>query len=176
MTGAGRVVGLILVIIGIAICLIGSLVSITSVQAAGESGNVGGMVLGIAFSALPALLFVGTGVYLFARGRAEQQEYAEVAKQKQVLNMVMTQGKVSIADIALEMGMSVDQVKAWVYDLVGKGLFSGYVNWNDGILYSKQASQIREGGKCPNCGGQLTLGGKGIVTCQYCGTDIFLAQ
>jgi DNA-directed RNA polymerase subunit RPC12/RpoP len=90
--------------------------------------------------------------------------------------MVMTKGQVSIADIALEMDMSVDQVKAWVYDLVGKGLFSGYVNWNDGILYSKQASQIREGGKCPNCGGQLTLAGKGVVTCQYCGTDIFLAQ
>ncbi len=176
MTGSGRIVGLILVIIGIAICLIGSLVSITSVQAAGEGGNVGGMVLGIAFSALPALLFAGAGLYLFTRGRAEQREYAEVAKQKQVLNMVMTKGQVSIADVALEMGMSADQVKAWVYDLVGKGLFSGYVNWNDGILYSRQASQIRAGGKCPNCGGQLTLAGKGVVTCQYCGTDIFLAQ
>ena len=176
MVGSGRVVGLILVVIGILTCLIGSTVAISSVQSAGAQGTTGGMVLGIAFSALPALLFVGVGAYLFTRGRAEATQMAEVAKQKKILNIVMTRGKATISDIVLEMGTNTEQVKAWIYDLVGKGLFSGYVNWNDGILYSKQASQIREGGKCPNCGGQLTLAGKGVVTCQYCGTDIFLAQ
>ena len=73
MIGSGRVVGLILIVIGILTCLIGSALAITSVQAAGEQGNTGGMVLGIAFSALPALLFVGVGGYLFTRGRAEEE-------------------------------------------------------------------------------------------------------
>ncbi len=27
---------------------------------------------------------------------------------------------------------------------------------------------------CPNCGGQLELGGKGIIKCPYCGAEIFL--
>lgn len=68
MVGSGRVVGLILVVIGILTCLIGSTVAISSVQSAGAQGTTGGMVLGIAFSALPALLFVGVGAYLFTRG------------------------------------------------------------------------------------------------------------
>jgi len=176
MVGSGRVVGLILVVIGILTCLIGSTVAISSVQSAGAQGTTGGMVLGIAFSALPALLFVGVGAYLFTRGRAEATQMAEVAKQKKILNIVMTRGKATISDIVLEMGTNTEQVKAWIYDLVGKGLFSGYVNWNDGILYSKQASQMREGGKCPNCGGQLELSGKGVISCPFCGSEIFLAQ
>ena len=176
MVGSGRVVGLILVVIGILTCLIGSTVAISSVQSAGAQGTTGGMVLGLAFSALPALLFVGVGAYLFTRGRAEATQMAEVAKQKKILNIVMTRGKATISDIVLEMGTNTEQVKAWIYDLVGKGLFSGYVNWNDGILYSKQASQMREGGKCPNCGGQLELSGKGVISCPFCGSEIFLAQ
>ena len=145
-------------------------------EAAGEQGNTGGMVLGIAFSALPALLFVGVGGYLFTRGRAEAAQMAEVTKQKKILNIIMTRGKASISDIVLEMGTDAEQVKAWIYDLVGKGLFSGYINWKDGILYSRQASQMREGGKCPNCGGQLELTGKGVISCPFCGSEIFLAQ
>ena len=176
MIGSGRVVGLILIVIGILTCLIGSALAITSVQAAGEQGNTGGMVLGIAFSALPALLFVGVGGYLFTRGRAEAAQMAEVTKQKKILNIIMTRGKASISDIVLEIGTDAEQVKAWIYDLVGKGLFSGYVNWKDGILYSRQASQMREGGKCPNCGGQLELTGKGVISCPFCGSEIFLAQ
>ncbi len=176
MIGSGRVVGLILVIIGVLTCVIGSAVSFTSVQAAGETGNLGGTVLGIALFSLPAMLFVGVGAYLFTRGRAEAAQMAEVAKQKKVLNIVMTRGKATISDIVLEMGTSADEVKAWIYDLVGKGLFSGYVNWNEGVLYSQQASQIREGGKCPNCGGKLELAGKGVIACPYCGADIFLAR
>ena len=29
--------------------------------------------------------------------------------------------------------------------------------------------------ECPNCGGKLELAGKGIVTCPYCGVQIFLS-
>ena len=32
------------------------------------------------------------------------------------------------------------------------------------------------GGKCPNCGGQLELTGKGVISCPFCGSEIFLAQ
>ncbi len=46
MVGSGRVVGIILMVIGILACLIGSATAITSVQSAGERGNAGGMVLG----------------------------------------------------------------------------------------------------------------------------------
>jgi DNA-directed RNA polymerase subunit RPC12/RpoP len=88
--------------------------------------------------------------------------------------MVLTQGQVRVAEAALELSASRDQVKEWIYDLVGKGLFTGYINWDEGVLYSKQASEMGTN-KCPNCGGQLELAGKGVVRCPYCGTEIFLS-
>ncbi len=122
-----------------------------------------------------SLPLAAAGAWFFVKGRGEAADFAEVEKEKKILNMVVTQGQVSVAETALELDASRDQVKEWIYDLVGKGLFSGYINWDEGMLYSKQASQMREGKKCPNCGGELALAGKGVVTCPYCGTDIFLA-
>jgi DNA-directed RNA polymerase subunit RPC12/RpoP len=110
---------------------------------------------------------------LIVQGRSEEAAIAEVQKEKRLLNMVATQGEVSIGEAALELDVSRDQIKAWVYDLVGKGLFSGYINWDDGLLISRRAAELR-GNKCPNCGGQVELSGKGVVSCPYCGSEIFL--
>ena len=64
-------------------------------------------------------------------------------------------------------------------DLVGKGLFTGYVDWKAGRLISQDATllanKIRDTGKCPNCGAPLSLAGKGLVKCEYCGAEYFLA-
>ena len=61
-------------------------------------------------------------------------------------------------------------------DLVGKNLFSGAINWQDGILYSKQASQMKADHKCPNCGGILELAGKDVIKCPFCGAEVFLLE
>lgn len=166
--------GIILIALGLIIFL--ATAGLMGAQLAGRDTTVGGAALGlvliVVFVCLP---LAAAGAWFFARGRHEAVEFAEVEKQKKILNMVVTQGQVSVAETALELDASRDQVKEWIYDLVGKGLFSGYINWNEGMLYSRQASQMREGKKCPNCGGELQLAGKGVVTCPYCGTDIFLA-
>jgi DNA-directed RNA polymerase subunit RPC12/RpoP len=57
---------------------------------------------------------------------------------------------------------------------VGKDLFSGAVNWKNGVLFSKEASQLKTDQRCPNCGAKLELVGKGLVICPYCGTEVFL--
>jgi tRNA(Ile2) C34 agmatinyltransferase TiaS len=61
-----------------------------------------------------------------------------------------------------------------LHELVGMGLFAGYVNWDEGMLYSRQASELRQLSQCENCGGQLELAGKGVIRCPYCGTEYFL--
>jgi len=90
--------------------------------------------------------------------------------------MVLAQGKVTLSEVALELNMPMDQVEDMVRDLVGKNLFSGAINWEDGVLYSKQASQMKADRKCPNCGGELTLAGKGVIKCPFCGSEVFLAS
>ena len=76
---------------------------------------------------------------------------------------------------ALEINGTRDQVQKYIYDLVGKGLFTGYVNWDKGELLAVDARQLNASQTCPNCGGQLELAGKGLVRCPFCGSEIFLS-
>ncbi len=174
MVGMGRVTGIILAIAGIVLCLgVGAfLASGVMTERLSLSAGLLGMVL-----ILPVvLILVGVGGYVAIRGRQEAIEFAEVEREKQVLNRVLAQGQVRISDIALDMNVTREQVEAWVRDLVGKGLFSGAINWKDGILYSREASQLKADRKCPNCGGQVELAGKGVVVCPYCGSEVFLSR
>lgn len=167
---SGKTVGLILVIVGLIIPALGIVWGLANL---GDALETSGFVFAVALAIIIGLPFLGVGAYMVVRGRAEEAQMAEVQKQKKILNMVATQGQISIAAAALELGVSRDQIKAWVYDLVGKGLFSGYINWNDGLLISRRAAELR-GNKCPNCGGEVELSGKGVVSCPYCGTEVFL--
>jgi len=168
----GQLIGTMLIIAGLVVALSCSLWAIT---ARGEETGLrsSGLTLALAGAAILAMPFVGVGIYLFVKGQQEAAQLAEVRKERDVLDMVQTRGQVRVADIALELGITLDQVRAYIHDLVGKGLFSGYINWDEGLLYSRDAAQLR-GNTCPNCGGELELAGKGVVRCPYCGAEIFL--
>jgi hypothetical protein len=172
VTGSGKTIGIIMIVVGIAIGLVAALF-FGSGYASGRTAAAMILGLGLVF-VIVVLPLVGVGGFIFVRGRQEAAAFAEVEKEKRVLNMVLTQGQVRVAEAALELNATRDQVKEWIYDLVGKGLFTGYINWDDGILYSKQAAELGTN-KCPNCGGELELAGKGVVSCPYCGTEIFLS-
>lgn len=172
MIGQGRLTGTLLILGGIAL---GSVCSLWLL------GNVGsgqlqftGFVLGLAgVLILLVLPVVAGGIYLFVRGGQEAKEFAEVEKEQKLLNMVQTQGKVRVADLAIALKLTRDQVRDYIYDLVGKGLFTGYINWQDGVLYAKEAAQMQTT-KCPNCGGVREVVGKGVVKCPYCGSELFI--
>ena len=169
----GRVAGIILMVAGAIIGL-----GIAGWLLAGQSEGslrATGVFLGLLCMLGLAMPLIGGGVYLFAQASREAKELAEVEKEKRLLNMVMTQGKVVLPQAALEMSLSLDQVKAYVYDLVGKGLFTGYIDWKSSTLYAAEASKIGST-TCPNCGGVRELVGKGTVKCPYCGAELFLPQ
>ena len=169
----GRLIGLILIVFGILVFLGGSLVSIISSLEA-EGSNIGGIVLGIFISLVVAIPLVGGGVYLLSQGRSEAAQQVEATRQRKILDMVKTRGQVNISDLVIELKSSSDQVRQDIYKIVGMGLLKGYVNWDQGILYSQDASQLKGRETCPNCGGALSLAGQGIITCPYCGAQIFL--
>jgi hypothetical protein len=124
------------------------------------------------FALLIAAPLIGFGVYTLIKGQAESKDDARVAQQRKLLNLVQTQGQVNLAVAAIEMNATRDELKAMVYDLVGKQLFSGFIDWDGQMLYSVDAAKIK-GGKCPNCGGALEVAGKGLVKCPYCGSEVF---
>lgn len=170
---SSRLIGIILSIVGLGIALIGGIWLATTVSS-GEN-DAGGAVLGAGVLFIPVALLVGFGIYLFVRGGTEAQEESVMQKQRQLLDILKSRGQVSVNDMALEMHASVDTIKDLVYQLVGLQVFSGYINWDQGILYSQEASQLRQLDKCKNCGGEISLVGKGIVRCKYCGTEYFLS-
>lgn len=167
----GKVIGLILVLAGLAVGLV-SAVWLGTVRAAGQL-DAGGFTLGLALLTVLVLPLLGVGAFLFSRGQSESRQMARVAQERKLLNMVLTRGQLSVAEAAIELDVTRDQLKDYIYDLVGKELFTGYVNWNDGILYARDAATMRTT-KCPNCGGVREIVGKGVVRCPYCGSELFL--
>jgi hypothetical protein len=172
MSTSGRLIGTILIALGLIVCFGGSAVSFFSTRNV-ETGGTGGLVLGLVLSVLIAAPLAAGGIYMIIRGRAEEAEMADVTRQRKILNMVETRGQVEISQLVLELKVNIDQVRNDIYKLVGLGLFTGYVNWDDGILYSRAASQLA-GNTCPNCGGTQEFAGKGVIKCKYCGAEIFL--
>ena len=131
-------------------------------------------ILGMAIAVIVALPLAGIGVFMIVRGGQEAKTDVVAQKQRRLLDMVSTRGELPIADAAVELQVPRDELKNWIYRLVGLGVFSGYINWDDGILFSAQASQLRDLTRCKKCGGEVKLVGKGVVKCPYCGTEYFL--
>ncbi|NWG15097.1 MAG: hypothetical protein HXY41_00540 [Chloroflexi bacterium] len=168
----GRLVGVILIVVGFGVAIIAGLW--LAFQVSSESLSGGGALVGAGIAFIPVALLVGFGIYMFVQGGKEAEEESSMQKQRQLLDIVKSRGQVSVPDLAMEMQISVEVVKDLVHQLVGLQVFSGYVNWQEGVLYSSDAGKLRELDKCKNCGGEISLAGKGVVTCKFCGTEYFL--
>lgn len=175
MAASGRVTGAILLVVGAILGLAVGAWLILGVQDGKmeRTGAIFGLILLFGFLVLPLL---GGGFYFLTRGRAEAKDLVRVEEQRRLLDIVLTRGQVTVSDLVLELNSTRETVQNDLTALVGRGLFSGYVDWSKGMLYSVEASKLQGRETCPNCGGRLQLAGKGLIKCPYCGADIFLGE
>ena len=159
-------------IMGIVLIVVGAGVGIWLGSGLASGKSVTGVTLGFVLFCLP---FIAVGLYLLLRSKGEIKEQSRVDKERTILNSVMTRGRVGVADLAIETDSTRDEIREYIYDLIGKDLFTGYVNWEKGELVSAEAANIKEG-VCPNCGGAVELAEKGLVKCPYCGTETYLSK
>src|SRR5688572_2623120 len=154
MSSSGRVIGLILIAAGV---ILGLVISVWLLSGMNEGTLRGsGAIFGLLFALLVLVApLVGSGIYFLTRGRSEEQATAGARRQRRLLDMVTTRGQLSVIDVSSELGMSRDQIESDIYDLVGLGLFTGYIDWRKGILHSVEAAQLQGRQTCPNCGGEL---------------------
>lgn len=172
--GNGRMVGIVLIAVGLIIALIVTAFLFSGVSSGSLTTSGAILGLGIAFIVLVAPL-VGFGIFMLVQGNREAVRLAEAGRQRQLLDIVRSRGQVDVRDLALEMQVSQEEIRALVHRLVGLQVFSGYINWEKGILYSSEARELRELKRCENCGGEITLTGKGVLSCRFCGTEYFLS-
>lgn len=170
---SGNPMGGILIAAAVVVALLG--IVWFAVSLGSGSLQAGGAVLGVFLLAVPVLLLGGAGVFLLSRGKQEAVQDVERVELRRILDMVESRGEIPIPDLVLELKSTRDKVQQQVHALVGMGVFSGYINWEDGVLYSAQASALRALDRCKKCGGELKLAGKGVVKCPYCGTEYFLS-
>lgn len=167
-----RLIGIILIVSGAVVTILAG--GWIASQISSEALTIGGALIGAVVAFIPVALLFGFGIYLYIQGGRETERESVMLNQRRLLDIVRSRGQIKIHDLAIEMGVPVDSVQNMVHDLVGLQVFSGYVNWNDGTLYSAEASQLRDLQQCKNCGGEIQLAGKGVVTCRFCGTEYFL--
>lgn len=174
MIGGGKTVGAALMLIS-AVLLVAFGGWATVALTTNETSS-GGLAIGIVLALAVLGPIFGIGAYLFRKGTVEQAEFATVKQEKKILTMVLTQGKVTIVELVTELEAPREHVEDMIRSLVGKQLFSGAINWEKGILYSVESQSLTADRKCPNCGGELTFAGKGLVACPYCGSEVFLTK
>jgi DNA-directed RNA polymerase subunit RPC12/RpoP len=175
MAASARLVGLVLIGAGLFLGVVIPLWLYLGTEEGTLEGS--GAIFGLAlFFGILVIPLLGGGLYFFRRGQAEAKDLSRVQEQRRLLGIISTRGQIAIADLVLEVNSSRERVQNDLYDLVNRGLFSGYVDWSKGLLYSVEASQLQGKQTCPNCGGALELAGKGLIKCPYCGAEIFLQR
>ncbi|CAN5538447.1 hypothetical protein BH23CHL5_BH23CHL5_01260 [soil metagenome] len=173
MKAQGKVVGGILIFGGLVlgVAIVSWLVSGLNNDKIDTPAAIFGLILALGVVVLP---MVGGGAYFFISGSREAGQIAAIERQRRLLSAIQARGQVSISDLVLDLDSGRDEIQSDLHDLVGRGIFTGYIDWNSGMLYSVEAQSLEGRQTCPNCGGKLELAGKGLIKCPYCGAEIFL--
>jgi hypothetical protein len=88
--------------------------------------------------------------------------------------LVTARARIGLEELGRELNAPPALLRAWIYRAVGAGELQGYMDWNKGIIYSREARVLKSARRCPGCAGKLELVGRGVVQCPYCDTEIFL--
>lgn len=109
--------------------------------------------------------------------KAHYRVYSAAAlaeKERRLLAAVQVQGRVRVDGIADELHITAGLARQWLSILVQRGYLHGFADWMGGWVYSLDAEQLRQQGRCPHCGGALNMAGKGVIQCEHCGVEVFL--
>lgn len=162
--------GVLLFVIGL---LMFSSISVGVISGGYNDNSTDLSFLAFAFMFFFLPFFIIGAVFFWSGLRKSQTQYEEDLQQR-LVDMITVRAKVPISELARELRVDEKRVRDLIYIVVGRKRFTGYIQWQEGILYSDEASHLLETQQCVHCGGKITIAGKGIVVCKYCDTEIFV--
>jgi hypothetical protein len=101
-------------------------------------------------------------------------ERHELSGLRALPGLVAARARIGLDELGRELNAPPALLRAWIYRAVGAGDLQGYMDWNKGVVYSREAHALKSARRCPGCAGKLELVGRGVVQCPYCDTEIFL--
>lgn len=127
---------------------------------------------------MPVALVLLAGVYLYIqdeRAAETPSEESLVRKQRDLLDMLKGAGRVNLAQAAETLNVDTLTLRDMIQELGRWQVFSGYVNWQEGVLVAMQTEALRSAQDCQHCGERLDFVGQQAVRCSACGTEYFLS-
>lgn len=116
---------------------------------------------------------LGFGIYHYAKSSQRESEILadEMEKPRQLLDILKAKGQTDIETLSHDLACSPDEIKAMVDDLTQLELFSGIVNWNEGIIAIVESNVLNLMETCKNCSNPITMKEQGVTICAYCATE-----
>ncbi|MFB0546764.1 MAG: hypothetical protein ACETWB_07630, partial [Anaerolineae bacterium] len=81
------------------------------------------------------------------------------------------QRQMRVLALAGVLKMSSEELKEYVHEIASAGLFTGYADWDGGLIYAKGSEEMAE--ECPKCKAAREEDGGGMATCPSCGVELF---
>ena len=104
---------------------------------------------------------------------ADKQRTAVMVQLKSEL---ATRGSVALNEFARRQRLPQSLIETWLGRMASRGNFTGYIDGRNGEIFSADAVNLTTKQRCPNCGGELSLTGQGVIRCPYCDTKIFIER
>ncbi len=92
-------------------------------------------------------------------------------REKRFLNIMQVQRQMRVLALAGVLKMSSEELKEYVHEIASAGLFTGYADWDGGLIYAKGSEEMAE--ECPKCKAAREEDGGSMATCPSCGVELF---
>jgi len=104
-----------------------------------------GSLLGVALIGfVPSALLAGYGAYQYIRVGEEPDVIPDidVRQQRELVDLIHERGMVTISDASHQLGISEPDVRDAIYQLLELEIFTGDVDWNQGVIYSQKTRKL----------------------------------
>lgn len=116
---------------------------------------------------------LGFGIYRYAKSTQDERisTAEEMEKPRQLLDILRERGQADISSLSQELDASPDEIKTMIDDLISLELFSGIINWDDGIIAIIDSNVLGLIDACKNCQNPIEMKEQTVTICTHCGTE-----